>query len=54
MVYISRFCLSGCEHDENVDHLFVSCTFYGNIPVHIRLWFGIYVSVKLLFSDHFT
>ena len=45
-------CTGGCDMDEDVDHLFVRCSYYEKIWFLLSLWLG-FVTVNLgTLSDH--
>jgi hypothetical protein len=36
----NTFCVAGCGHTESVQHLFITCDFFGFLWQHVRLWLG--------------
>ena len=49
----ARSCIDGCGHVEDLNHLFLSCPYFGALWPMVRAWFGV-VGVETQFiSDHF-
>ena len=46
-------CVTGCGHDESVDHLFLHCNFFGVIWYQVRLWLGFSGVDQHNLGDHF-
>ena len=47
-----RSCIDGCEHVEGVNHLFLSCPYFGALWPLVRAWLGVGVESQFI-SDHF-
>ncbi|XP_039682874.1 uncharacterized protein [Medicago truncatula] len=48
-----RLCVSGCGHDEDVNHLFLSCPFFGALWSLVREWLGVVGVDSQSMTDHF-
>jgi len=42
IIYVeARFCVTGCGHVEDVNHMFVSCPIFGALRPMVRQWLGV-------------
>lgn len=49
----ARSCIDGCGHVEDLNHIFLSCPYFGALWLLVRAWLGV-VGVKTQFiTDHF-
>jgi len=46
-------CLAGCGHLETIEHLFISCDFYGSLWKEVRSWLGLSGPDPYNISDYF-
>jgi len=50
----SRMCCAGCEHAEDLKHVFLICPYYGALWPLVRAWLRIEGVESQVISDHFS
>ncbi|AES88425.1 hypothetical protein MTR_4g054990 [Medicago truncatula] len=50
----ARFCVTGCGHVEDVNHMFLSCPFFGALWPMVRAWLDAEGVDSHAISDHFV
>ena len=50
----ARFCVTGCGHVEDVNHMFLSCPNFGALWPLVRAWLGVEGVGSHAISDHFV
>jgi len=49
----ARSCIDGCGHVEDVNHLFLSCPYFGALWPLVRAWLGVVGVESQFISDNF-
>ncbi|KEH24042.1 hypothetical protein MTR_7g102890 [Medicago truncatula] len=49
----ASYCVSGCDHVETAEHIFLNCTTFASLWQHVREWIGFVGVDSDNISDHF-